>query len=84
MSNVYSLLFLVMLLAYGLFNVPVYLWKYADHKFLLYRELEVAHTTRKAYRDAQVEFYILVNQCKNLINTHKTGLNAEYMDLLEK
>jgi hypothetical protein len=36
LSNVYSMLFLVILLAYGLFNLPVFLWKYADNKNSLY------------------------------------------------
>lgn len=31
LANVYSMLFLVILLAYGLFNLPLYLWKYADN-----------------------------------------------------
>lgn len=31
-SNVINMLQLVILLAYGLFNLPIYLWKYADNK----------------------------------------------------
>ena len=31
MGNVYSMLFLVILLAYGLFNLPLYLWKCGDN-----------------------------------------------------
>ncbi len=46
-SNVYSMLFLVLLLAYGLFNLPVFLWKYADNRQSLYLELERAEDVRK-------------------------------------
>ena len=52
MGNVYNMLFLVVLLAYGLFNLPIYLWKYADNKHSLYSELEYAYDIRKGYRDA--------------------------------
>lgn len=31
LANVYSMLFLVILLAYGLFNLPLYLWKCGDN-----------------------------------------------------
>ena len=31
-SNVINMLKLVVLLAYGLFNLPIFLWKYADNK----------------------------------------------------
>lgn len=47
MANVYSMLFLVILLAYGLFNLPVYLWKYADNSHQLFKELETAEDIRK-------------------------------------
>lgn len=36
MANVYSMLVLVILLAYGLFNLPVFLWKYGDNKHSLF------------------------------------------------
>ena len=36
MSNVINMLQLVLLLAYGLFNMPIYLWKCADNKQILY------------------------------------------------
>lgn len=42
MLNVYSMLVLVVLLAYGLFNLPVFLWKYADNENKLYTLLESA------------------------------------------
>ena len=47
MSNVYSMLVLVILLAYGLFNLPVFLWKYGDNKSNLFTELERAEDIRK-------------------------------------
>ena len=42
MANVYSMLVLVVLLAYGLFNLPVFLWKYPDNKRRLFQLLEQA------------------------------------------
>jgi hypothetical protein len=36
MANVYSMLVLVILLAYGLFNLPVFLWKFPDNKHRLF------------------------------------------------
>jgi hypothetical protein len=47
LNTVYAMLFLVFLLAYGLFFLPVYLWKNGDNKAILYRELERAHFTYK-------------------------------------
>ena len=47
MANVYSMLVLVILLAYGLFNLPVFLWKYGDNKSSLFTELERAEDIRK-------------------------------------
>lgn len=32
LSNVVNMLQLVILLAYGLLNLPIFLWKYADNK----------------------------------------------------
>ena len=43
MSSIYNMLVLVVLMAYGLFNLPIYLWKSQDKKESLYAELEVAH-----------------------------------------
>lgn len=61
MANVYSMLVLVLLLAYGLFNLPLFLWKYADNKQTLYRQLERADDVRKQYRAAIVDFYTQVS-----------------------
>jgi len=61
LANVYSMLFLVLLLAYGLFNLPVFLWKYADNRHNLYIELERADITRKQYREALVDFHTKVS-----------------------
>jgi len=36
LTNVINMLQLVLLLAYGLFNLPIYLWKKADNKQQLY------------------------------------------------
>ena len=61
MSNVYSMLILVILLAYGLFNLPLSLWRYADNKFNLYKELENADAIRREYRSAMTDFYMIIN-----------------------
>lgn len=82
MANVYSMLVLVVLLAYGLFNLPVFLWKYADNKHSLYYELESAEDIRKQYRAALVDFHTHVSQCKNLALNHRTAKNSEALDIL--
>jgi hypothetical protein len=61
MANVYSMLILVVLLAYGLFNLPVFLWKYPDNKHRLFANLELADETRKKYREALVDFHTKVS-----------------------
>lgn len=83
LSNVINMLQLVALLAYGLFNLPIYLWKYADNKQSLYNELEKAETVRMEYRTAFADFLTVVSQCRNLVANHRTGSNTEYMDILE-
>jgi hypothetical protein len=83
LSNVYNMLVLVILLAYGLFNLPLFLWKYPDNKAQLYAELERAEQVRKDYRSAMADFYMIVSQCKNLIANHRTGFNTEFMDVLD-
>ena len=47
-------------------------------------ELERAETVRKDYREAVADFYMTVNQCRNMISNHRTGSNTEYMDILDK
>lgn len=42
MSSIYNMLVLVVLMAYGLFNLPIYLWKCQDNKESLYAELQTA------------------------------------------
>ena len=84
MSSLYTLLILSLLLSYGLCNLPLSLWRAYDHQHLLYDALERrAHSVRVEYRQALVEFYLIVSQCKNLIATKKTAANAVYMDQLE-
>ena len=61
MSNVMNMLTLVVLMAYGLFNIPVFLWKYADNQHNLYLELERAETVRKDYRSAMADFYLVIS-----------------------
>ena len=61
MASVYNMLFFVVLMAYGLFNLPLYLWKRQDNKECLYAELEQAHAVRKEYRESLTEFYTTVN-----------------------
>eukprot|EP00347_Sterkiella_histriomuscorum_P021826 403332633 len=83
MTNVYSMLQLVVLLAYGLFNLPVYLWKCADNKHSLFEELQNAENIRSEYRTAMTDFQMFVIECKNLINQHRNGYNTLFMDILE-
>jgi hypothetical protein len=83
LTNVINMLQLVVLLAYGLFNLPIFLWKYADKKQTLYQELERAETVRQEYRAAVADFYMIVSQCRNMITNHRTGANTAYMDILD-
>lgn len=83
MSNVMNMLTLVLLMAYGLFNIPVFLWKYADNQHHLYLELERAEAVRRDYRAAMADFYLVVSQCKNLINHHKTPANTQFLEILD-
>ena len=84
MSNVINMLQLVVLLAYGLFNMPIYLWKCADNKQILYSELEKAENIRMEYRTAVADFHTIVSQCRNMIANNRTGANTYYMDILEE
>ena len=84
LSNVYNMLVLVLLLAYGLFNLPIVLWKYADNKQTLFSELERAESVRQEYREAVADFYMAVSQCRNMIMNRRTGANSEFMDILDQ
>ena len=46
MSSLYNMLVLVVLMGYGLFNLPIYLWKRYDHRERLYSELETTDKVR--------------------------------------
>ena len=46
LGNIYNMIFMVALLGYGLFNLPLFLWKYADNSSALYQQLEIASQTR--------------------------------------
>lgn len=35
------------------------------------------------YRLALADYHMIVSQCKNLINNHRTGSNSEYLDILD-
>ena len=61
MSSVYNMLLLVSLMSYGLFNLPIYLWKFYDNKESLYSELETADQIRSDYRNSMVDFYTKVS-----------------------
>jgi ABC-type transport system involved in cytochrome c biogenesis permease subunit len=84
MSSIYNMLVLVVLMGYGLFNLPIYLWKRQDNRERLYAELETAEVVRKEYRSSMADFYTIVSQCKNMVASHKTAANAEYMEILQK
>lgn len=51
MNTVYAMLFLVFFLSYGLFFLPLTLWKSGDNNAILYAELERAQSTYKNYRE---------------------------------
>lgn len=51
MNTVYSMLFLVVYLSYGLFFLPLNLWKSGDNKAILYAELASAPKVYKNYRE---------------------------------
>ena len=59
--NIYNMLVLVLLLAYGLFNLPIFLWKYADNKQVLYSQLECAESVRLEYRLALADYHMIVS-----------------------
>jgi hypothetical protein len=82
MSSLYNMLVLCLLMGFGLFNLPIFLWKFHDHRESLYAELQRADQVRRDYRESMAEFYVVVNKCKNLIANHKTSKNAEFMDVL--
>ena len=67
-SNVVNMLQLVVLLAYGLFNMPIYLWKCADNKQILYNELAKAYRTKREFREALSEYRTIISQCWDFIN----------------
>jgi hypothetical protein len=60
-SNVVNMLQLVILLAYGLFNMPIYLWKCADNKQILYKELQRAYKTKREYRESLNEYRTIIS-----------------------
>jgi hypothetical protein len=49
----------------------------------LYSELDQAETVRVDYRTALADYYTIINQCRNMIANNRTGLNTEYMDILD-
>ena len=62
MSSLYNLLILSLLLSYGLCHLPLSLWRAQDHQYSLYDTLERrAHAVRGEYRQALVEFYLVVS-----------------------
>ena len=38
---------------------------------------------RVDYRTALADYYTIINQCRNMIANNRTGLNTEYMDILD-
>ena len=82
MVNVMNMTTLVLLLAYGLFNLPIHLWKVADNKLNLYSQLERADEFRKEYRAAKDDFITTVIQCKNMIRSNANENNAIFLDTL--
>jgi hypothetical protein len=83
-TNILNMVQLVILLAYGLFNLPIFLWKFADNKQTLYKELEHAHQVRHEYRSALSDYQLILSQCRNMIRDHRSGANTDYMDILQQ
>jgi hypothetical protein len=73
---------LTLLLGYGLFFLPLNLWKRSDNQAILYKELETAHQVFREYREALTEFHTITSQIKNLCSNHRTGENTRFLDIM--
>jgi hypothetical protein len=81
-SNIYAMSILVILLAHGLFKLPISLWKYKDNRYNLLNALSRADTVRRAYRTSLIEYHEQISICKTLEEQHATGYNRRFFDIL--
>ena len=58
MSNVYGMIILVVLLSYGLFNLPLYVWSLANYEYQFFNALSRAPNIFQEYRSALVSKYV--------------------------
>jgi hypothetical protein len=60
MSSLYNMVVLAGLLAYGLFNLPIFLWGLGDLEGRLFELMQRVETVKTEYRASLVEFYFIV------------------------
>jgi hypothetical protein len=82
LSNLYGQLVMVILLSYGLFRVPVFLWRRADHRSIMMDNLRHADIYYRKFRDACNEFHKQVSICNNLAEKYEDVGNKQYFDVL--
>jgi len=81
-SNVLGMLVMVVLLSYGLFHIPSFLWRYPDNKYQLFKELERAEQVYKNYREALIDFHCQAAIAKNLAEKYADVSNQHFFDRL--
>lgn len=82
LSNLYGQLVMVILLSYGLFRVPVFLWRRADKKGILMDRLRHADIYYRKYRDATLELHKQVSICRNLAEKYQDVGNRQFFKQL--
>ena len=82
LSNVYAMSILVILLAHGLFKLPMTIWKFKDNRYNLLNALSRADRVRRAYRTSLIEYHEQISICKTLEEQHSTGYNRKFFDVL--
>jgi ABC-type dipeptide/oligopeptide/nickel transport system permease component len=61
MLSLMDMITLAALMAYGLWNLPLYLWKCKDNKETLYNLLAQATDIRYQYRESMADFYLIIS-----------------------
>lgn len=74
--------FFVLLVAHGLIKLPIYLWKYTDHRYQLAHALSKAERVRRAYRSALIDYHEQISICRALEDKYATGYNRKFFDIL--
>lgn len=78
LSNFYGQLVMVLLLSYGLFKVPVFLWRRADNTGILMDKVRHADPYYRKFRDALLEFHKQASICRNLAMRHESPTNSHF------